>query len=288
VYERLRTLVREPLAHFLLIGAALFFIFNVADLANRPEDDRIVISEGDIQRLALTWQKQWMRPPTPQELQGLIDAQIREEVLYREARAMGLDEGDTIVRRRLAQKIEFLSEDLAAQTEPSEQELLDFLESEHERFRLPLRLSFTQVYVSPDRRGASAEADARRILDQLRRGADPGGLGDRLMLQSRFADRSVDEIDRLFGTGFGASLAELEGGVWQGPVESGYGYHLVRIDRRVESRMPLLEEIRNEVRNELISRRRKQANEEMVSRLRAKYRVVIEWPETDTDEADAP
>jgi hypothetical protein len=287
LYERLRTLIREPLVHFLLIGAALFAFFDLMGGSDRPRDERIVISAGDIERLAATWQKQWMRLPTERELQGLIDAQVREEVLYREARAMGLDEGDTIVRRRLAQKLEFVAQDLAAQTEPSEQDLQDFLESEHERFRQPVRLSFSHVYVSPDRRGSAAEPDSLKILDELRQGADPQALGDRFMLQSRYADRAIDEIDRLFGVGFGASLDELEGGAWQGPVESGYGLHLVRIERRVESRMPLLEEIRDDVRNELMSRRRKEANEAMVARLRSKYRVVIEWPGAADGESDA-
>jgi hypothetical protein len=276
--ERLKRLIREPLVHFLLIGAALFVFFDLMGGSDRPRDERIVISAGDIERLAATWHKQWMRPPTARELQGLIEAQVREEVLYREARAMGLDEGDTIVRRRLAQKLEFVAQDLSAQTEPSDQELQDFLDSEPERFRVPVRISFSHVYVSPDRRGPTAEPDALKILDQLRQGGDPQGLGDRFMLQNRYADRTIDEIDRLFGTGFGAALEQIEGGAWEGPVASGYGLHLVRIERRLEARMPLLEEIRGKVRDELMSRRRKQANEAMVARLRSKYRVVIEWP----------
>jgi peptidyl-prolyl cis-trans isomerase C len=286
--QGLKRLIREPLVHFLLIGAALFLFFDLMGGSDRPRDERIVISAGDIDRLAATWHKQWMRPPTERELQGLIDAQIREEVLYREARAMGLDEGDTIVRRRLAQKLEFVAQDLAAQTEPSEQELQDFLESEPERFRQPVRLSFSHVYVSPDRRGETAEPDARQVLEELRQGADPQGLGDRFMLQGRYADRTLDEIDRLFGIGFGAALDQIEDGAWQGPVESGYGLHLVRVERRVESRMPLLEEIRDKVRVELMSRLRKEANEAMVARLRSKYRVAIEWPGEEKAEPDSP
>jgi len=270
--------------HFLLIGVTLFVVYDVIGGSRPQRDGRIVISAGDIERVLATWQKQWMRPPTERELQGLVDSQIREEVLYREARAIGLDEDDTIIRRRLAQKLEFVAQDLAGQTEPTDEELSAFLDDNADRFEIPPSFTFGHVYLSHQQRGDAIAADAEGILAALRAGADPSDLGDRFMLQRSYVDRTQQEIGQLFGRAFAARLLELEGGAWQGPVESGYGLHLVRIDRSVSSRAPLLDEVRADVREELLAERRREANEAMVTRLRGKYEVVIEWPATD----DAP
>jgi hypothetical protein len=264
------------LAHFLLIGLALFVIYDVVGDPQIEREARIVITVQDQLQLAAVWQKQWQRPPTERELQGLVQARIREEVLYREAKAMGLDEGDTIIRRRLAQKLEFLSQDLATAAEPSEQELADFLADDPDRFLVPARLTFSHVYVSVDRRGPAAEQDSVEMLGRLRAGADPAGLGDRFMLQRRYAQHTEREIGQLFGSGFAARLVELEPGRWQGPVPSGYGLHLVRIEERISSREPMLDEVRQRVRDELLAQRRREANEAMVARLREKYAIVVQ------------
>jgi len=267
---------REPLVHFLLIGALLFVIFDVVGEGGVDRDARIVITAQDQEQLIAIWMKQWRRPPTAQEFQGLLEAHVREQVLYREAMAMGLDEGDTIIRRRLAQKMEFLAQDIGDAVKPSEDELAAFLGDNLDRFVFPARYTFSHVYVSRDRRGDAAEGFAETTLEKLRAGADPEGLGDRFMLQRHFDRRSQSEIAQQFGSVFAERLVELEHGVWQGPVVSGYGLHLVRIEGWVEDRIPLLEEVRRKVFDEFMSRRRKQADREMYLRFRENYEIVIE------------
>jgi hypothetical protein len=186
-------MLKDPLFHFLLIGAAVFALFyQVAD-PNIDRPNRIVVTADDIDRMSALWMRRWQRPPTPAELEGLIKAHIREEVLYREARALGLEQDDTIVRRRMAQKMEFLFEDLAPLAEPTEEELRVFLEDNAGRFRESARFSFTHVYLSAERRGEQAVQDASILLDDLRiqgAAADPVAVGDPFMLDHRFDDLS--------------------------------------------------------------------------------------------------
>ena len=167
----LKKWLREPLLHFLLIGAALFVFYNLQTDDSTDDSNSIVISEPDIDRLIILWEKKWQRLPTEAELEGLIEAQIREEVLYREALAMGLDQNDTIVRRRLAQKVEFISADLASQAEPSDADLQTYLDAHTDKFAVPARISFQQIYLNADQRGDHVEEDAKRLLDELTRRA---------------------------------------------------------------------------------------------------------------------
>jgi peptidyl-prolyl cis-trans isomerase C len=274
--KRTLKIAREPLFHFLLFGALLFVIFDVAGAGGVDRDSRIVITAQDQEQLIAIWMKQWRRPPTAQEFQGLLEAHIREQVLYREAMAMGLDEGDTIIRRRLAQKMEFLAQDIGDAVEPTEDELAAFLADNQDRFVFPARFTFSHVYVSRDQRGDAADGYAETTLEQLRAGADPADLGDRFMLQSHFDRRTQSEIAQQFGSVFAERLVELEHGVWKGPVVSGYGLHLVRVEGWVEDRMPMLEEVRRKVFDEYMSRRRKEADREMYLRFRENYKIVIE------------
>ncbi len=163
----LKKWLREPLLHFLLIGAALFVLYGLQNDEAVGDDRRIVFTDADINRLVALWEKRWQRLPTQLELEGLIESQIREEVLYREALAMGLDQQDTVVRRRLAQKLEFITADLAAQAEPGDAELADFLAAHSDQFEVPGRISFVQVYLNADKRGEQVEQDAIILLDEL-------------------------------------------------------------------------------------------------------------------------
>jgi parvulin-like peptidyl-prolyl isomerase len=273
--------VKEPLVHFLIFGALLFVIFDVVGSPGVDRDSKIVITAQDQEQLIAIWMKQWRRPPTAQEFQGLLEAHIREQVLYREAMAMGLDEDDTIIRRRLAQKMEFLAQDIGDAVEPTEEELAAFLQQNRERFVFPARYTFSHVYVSTDRRGDAAAGYAAEILEQLRSGADPEDLGDRFMLQRHFTRRTRSDVAQQFGMGFADRLVELEHGVWVGPVQSGYGLHLVRIEGWVEQRDPVLDEVRQKVKDELQSQRRKQADREMYQRFREDYEIVVEPLTTD-------
>jgi peptidyl-prolyl cis-trans isomerase C len=273
-------LLREPIMHFLVIGAVIFGLYEVRnDKAALDPDNRITVTAGDVERLSAAWARRWQRPPTAEELKGVVDAHVREEVLYREALALGLDRDDTIIRRRLAQKLEFLTEDLAISRDPKPSELLAYFEGNRERYQVQPRLSFTQVYFSLDRRGATAERDADVALVSLRAGstdAIPAGLGDGFMLDDTYRDRTMPDIEAAFGSDFAQSLFELSPGVWSGPIASGYGLHLVRIDQRAMARLPALGEVEAQVRNDWSYDQRRQANEAIFEGLSARYAVFIE------------
>lgn len=268
---------REPLLHFLVFGALLFILHGVfrGDDANRT--DSIVVTRGDVQQLLAIFQKQWQRSPTPAELQGLVQSHIREEVLYREALAMGLDQDDTILRRRLVQKLEFLTEDLASQAEPTDAELRAYLRDNAERFRIPARLQFRQVYLSPEAHGERVEAEAQQLLNTLRRSdIHAAELGDSSLLPHELADASQAEVARTFGEIFASALFALDGTGWQGPLQSSYGLHLVRVESRTESRLPDLFEIRDDVAREVGHERRVQFKDAFYRQLLTRYDVEIE------------
>jgi hypothetical protein len=272
-------ILKEPLLHFLLIGAGLFFLFSQVGDPVAGRVDRIVITGDDIDAMSTLWSRRWQRPPTAAELNGLIESRIREEVLYREAGILGLEKDDTIVRRRMAQKMEFLLADLAPQAEPGDEKLQAFLEENTERFQEPTRYSFMHVFLSRDQRGEQVDEDARRALDELRhrgRNVDPVELSDPFMQGQQMVAYSEREVGRVLGRDFAQALPKLPIAQWQGPIESAYGVHLVYVQKRTEPRMPALAEIRERVQSELMAERQRQANEAIFQRLRERYEIVIE------------
>jgi len=274
-----KRILREPLLHFLVLGGALF-AFQALREGPGPSEDRIVVSAGQIEHLATVFARTWMRPPTAPELEGLVREHILEEAATREALSMGLDRDDTILRRRLRQKLEFLAEDLVSQGEPNEEDLAAFLRDHPDAFRREARLSFQQVYLSRDRRGEAVERDARALLERLSEDpADPADLGDPSLLPAEIEDASRGEVDRVFGEGFGAALETLALERWSGPIPSAYGLHLVRVRSREPARMPDLAEIRDAVKAEWIAERRRAALEDFYARVLSRYEVVVEWPE---------
>jgi len=276
---RSRSLLRQPLFQFLVLGVVLFGLYTLFGQKQEAESKEIVITNQQITLLASMWEKQWRRPPTPEEMQGLLQSFIREEVLYREALAMGLDRDDTVVRRRLAQKIEFLAQDLATQGEPGDAELRTFYKENVEDFEVPATVTFSHVYLNLDTRGEDAFEDADRILAELRSGADPTQQGDRFMLQSHYAGLTQQGVARNFGSQFAEAVFELALGDWEGPVQSGYGLHLVRAEGRAEAYLPPFDEVRLRVRDEFISNRRREVDELFYERLREGYTITIEEPE---------
>ena len=246
----LKKYLREPLLHFLLIGAGLFLLYGLQKDEMADDSHRILISDADVDRLITLWERKWQRLPTRQELDGLIEAQIREEVLYREALAMRLDQDDTIVRRRLAQKVEFLSADIAAQAEPTESDLQTYLDEHAEKFAVPARISFRQIYLNSDKRGRQVDADALHLLDEL---TDSGNTvdvmtaGDSFMFGQQFELLTRHDVSRLFGKQFTDAIFRLPVGSWQGPVVSGYGLHLVRLDAITNEKASSLDEVRDKV-----------------------------------------
>ncbi len=274
--------LREPLLHFLALGAGLFLLFSLTGKGAGDQADQIVVSAGQIERLVAIWQKTWQRPPTAEELVGLIEDHVREEVYYRQALAMGLDRDDLIIRRRLRQKLEFLSEDLAAQVEPSEEELQTFLEENASAFRIEPHVSFRHIYFSLDQRGDAAHGEARRLLaslDDAKSPIAPATLSDPLLLPYDFESLPAGEVAKLFGRDFAAQLLTLEEGTWQGPVQSGYGLHLVLVSERTEPQTPELAEVRDAVEREWREARRQETNQAFYQRLRQPYTVVVERPD---------
>jgi PPIC-type PPIASE domain len=275
----LKKVLREPLLHFLVLGAGLFALFGVVGGPAEEVKDRIVVSAAKVENLAGLFERTWRRPPTEAEIDGLIADHIKEEILYREALALGLDTDDIVIRRRLRQKMEFISEDVAPPAEPTEAELQVFLAEHPDRFREPSRISFAQVYLSPDRRGEDAWGDAERLLVALDAGeSDPAASGDPFLLEQDYRDLATHDVERLFGGGFAARIAELPLGRWSGPVESGYGLHLVLVRERTPAEQPALAEVREEVANEWRAARREEANRAFYDGLRANYEVTVEHP----------
>ena len=275
----LKNLLREPLLHFLLIGAALFVVYY---LQNEPGTDgdsnRIVITEAHVERLITLWEKQRQRLPTPAELEGLIEGQVREEVLYREAMNLGLDQNDTGVRRRLARKMEFLFADISEQVEPSDGQLQEYLDANPEKFEVPGRIDFLQVYFNVDKRADQAEQDAGMLLTRLEEneaGVDLGMAGDRFMFGYEHQQLSEAEVTSMFGSRFTEKLVELPVGSWQGPVPSSYGLHLVYIENRTASVIPELDQIRSKVQTEWQSEKRGEMDAAFYQQLRQQYEIEI-------------
>jgi hypothetical protein len=273
--------LREPLLHFFALGAAVFALAALVQERPDAEVGRIVVTQGQIEHLATAFARTWQRPPTASELDRLIDEHVREEISYREATALGLDRDDTIVRRRMRQKLEFITEDVAVLA-PSEAELETHLRLHADAFRAEPRLSFRHVYVSPELRGDQAERDARALLARLGgASSDDAVHGDPLMVPDALELAPQSEITRHFGEAFAARVVDVEPGRWAGPIESGYGWHLVFVRERVPGRMPELAEIRAAVEREWLAARRKEVVEAAYRTMRERYTVVIERPSGD-------
>jgi hypothetical protein len=244
--------------------------------------NRIVITADDLAQIRLVWMAQWRRPPTPEEMHNLLDGKIREEVLSREAMALGLDKDDTIIKRRLAQKMEFDMEDASALREPADDELRRWFEQNPQRFALPGLVSFRHLYFSPDLRGARARDDAMAALWKLAGKPDEApelqGLSDPFMFQDLYAERSPDQVAGIFGTTFAQALLRLEQGKWQGPVESGLGWHLVWVESTIPGGVPSFEEVEARVKSEWSDEQRAEAKRKMFDHMKGRYQIVL--PET--------
>lgn len=275
----LKRILGEPLLHFLVLGAGLFLAWSLVPRDERSGDaGTIVVTAGQIEHLAAGFARTWQRPPSAEELQRLVRDRVREEVYYREALALGLDQDDTVIRRRLRQKLEFILDDVAARAEPTEAELEAYLNAHPQMFRREPRLSFRQVYLDPEKRGGRIDADAAQLLAQLNADADvdAAALGDATLLEPAFADVSASDIGAQFGAEFAQRLLQLDTGPWHGPLASGFGLHLVQLGARSEASLPALAEVREQVRREWDKERRAELSELGYQELLGRYTVVIE------------
>jgi hypothetical protein len=249
----------------------LFLLFNYVSDPRAGSDDQIVVSSGQVEHLVSLFVKARQRAPTDVELRGLVDNYVLEEVLYREALAIGLDQNDTIIRRRLRQKVEFLMDDFTL-VEPEDADLQQFLDSNPDRFRLDARISFNQVFLQEESRSA-----ANSTLATLRSGvSDPEKLSESYLIAYHFEDVTESVVSAQFGSAFTSALFELDTGDWAGPIESPFGLHLVHIENIVAGRVPELEDIRANVEREWLVDFRATAQQEIVDEMIAKYTVTIE------------
>lgn len=271
----------SPAVAFLFIGALLFGVQAfLSDRAADGDSNRIEVTATEVGFLADRWTRQWNRPPIERELRGLVDDYIRQEVLFREAVGLGLDRGDEVIRRRLVQKFELLTEDLAAQLEPSDAALQTYFQENIERYRYPERRSFRHVYFNLDQRGEAGVAEAEAVLADLR--ASPNAatndreLGDPFMLSYEYRASSPQEVTREFGARFADAVFELEPGGWQGPVLSSYGLHLVIVTDVEESSLPDLDEVMGYVLTDYQREIRERAQDEVLASLLERYEVEID------------
>jgi hypothetical protein len=273
-------LLKEPLFQFLVLGAALFGLFHLVDSRKADAPERIVVSSARIANLADGFTRTWQRPPGAEELQGLVDDYIRDEVFYREGRAAGLDRDDVIIRRRVRQKMEFSAED-ASVPEPSEAQLAAYLEANPERFRTDDRLTFRQVFLSATRRAATIDSDSRQVANALAGAdaeADAAALGDPFLLGEEFRAVSPNEAASVFGDGFAKRIFTIEPGRWQGPIASSFGQHFVFISERMPGSLPPLDAVRQAVLREWSNARRLEAEQKLYASLRERYEIVVEMP----------
>ncbi len=280
--NHLLRLLREPLLHFLAIGGLIFVLFAAVAGPGPEPADTIVIGPERIERLARGFQSVWRHPPTDDELRAMIEDFVREEIYYREALALGLDRNDTVVRRRLRQKMEFLTDSGAEFLEPVAGELEAYLLANEKTFRRGPRLAFEQIYLGE----TSASKSIRLSLSALQSDplADPSTLGEHTLLPAQLGLSPPEAIDGVFGKGFFERLAELTPGVWAGPVASAYGMHLVRIGESLAARTPPLKEIRDNVLRDWKAAKARELRELHYAWLREHYVVEIRRADTGTAE----
>lgn len=276
----LKSLLKEPLLHFLLLALAIFAVHGPVGAGADEKTDNIVVTAPKIEQMATLFSKTWQRLPTPEELKGLIDDHVKEEILVRRALALGLDRDDTVVRRRLRQKMEFLNAAEAEAHVPTDAELQAYLDTNPDAFRIDGALAFQQVFINPQRRGEVAGQDAASILEALL--ADPeidrSGLGDPTLLPPDLPLSTATEIGQTFGADFAEALSKAPPGQWTGPVLSTFGQHLVRVTERVQGRTPPLDQVREAVAREWTNTRRQELEDARLAELLKGYSVIIESP----------
>jgi len=281
--------LREPLFHFLLLGLLLFVGYHLLASGRDSARDQIVVTQERIASIRDQFQRAWQRPPTAQELDGLVQNFVREEVLYREGVALGLDRDDQVIRNRVRIKMEVMSEG-ADSKEPTESELQAWLDAHHADFEIAATYTFRQVYFDPARHGSKLQRDAEAVLARLRR-AEPDAvafqLGDVTLLPAAMSDATTTQVADTFGKDFASALPALGVNTWSGPLPSAYGLHLVQLVHRAEARLPALAEVRDQVKRDWTHAHSRDASERFYEELRRRYTVVIEPPAATAERVSA-
>ena len=272
----LKKILHESLTHFVLVGGLVFFLYSLIG-SDIDSGRQVVIDKAVVERLKSGWRLRANREPTAAELDGLLADHLYEELFSREARALGLEYGDPVIRRRLTQKMSLLTESAAQQAEPGADTLLAWYEAHPELYRTEPRLGFKHIYFSHDRPGGQAAEDAGALLSRLEGAAATAGvpdLGDSFMLPREFTDIGQSQLGRLFGEEFAASLLALETGSWQGPILSGYGYHLVYLYQVHDAKPIPFEESRPRVLQDWQRARYEQAEQDLLEELKSRYEII--------------
>ena len=278
----MRELSREPLVHFALAALVLFgFHLGWTSWSNRSQNT-IHVTNTEMDRLVALYTSESGSPPTGQDIQAMVADHVRNEALAREARRLSLHVGDTIVDRRLAQKMSFLVSDLTTLKAPTDEELRTWYRTHPDRFSKPARVTFDHVFFSAEKRKDTVRQDAQTLLNEL--GKDQRvewrKAGDPFMLSRSYGDLPLREAARIFGPEFTKALAETPAAShWQGPLTSAFGVHLVRVTRNEKAERPPLEDVRKAVETDWEDAMRRQANADAIRAIVGKYRVVIEGPD---------
>ncbi|NKK70954.1 peptidyl-prolyl cis-trans isomerase [Rhizobium leguminosarum bv. viciae] len=272
--------MREPLVHFLALALLVFTAYGLFGADGDHKPDSIVVTAPKIEQMAAVFARTWQRPPTAEELKALIDDHVKEEILVRQALELGLDRDDTVVRRRLRQKMEFLNAADAEALAPTDAELDAYLIANAAVFETGSMLAFQQVYFNPQRRGNTIARDAASVLEALLTDSatDRTQFGDPTLLPPDLPLSSKISIDQTFGADFAEKLDKAPLGQWMGPVDSGFGLHLIRVTKRVPGRVPALEEVRDAVSREWTNAKRKELEDQRFAELFKRYVVSIESP----------
>jgi parvulin-like peptidyl-prolyl isomerase len=279
----MKRILREPFLHFVLLGILVFAVD--ATLRQRSAEaggGEIVVTQGRVENLAALFAKTWQRPATAAELRGLVDNYVLEEALFREGVALGVDQGDTVIRRRVRQKMDLFVDDLVDSMETPEAELEAWLADHSDAYAQPARFTFRQVYLNPDRRGSELRADAERLLQELRSTdgtSDLEKFGDPSLLEATYSDYRADRVESSLGPAFAEHLAGLASGEWSGPVESSFGLHLVFLEAVTPSRIPDLAEVRAEVERDWSRAQREEASVRFYEQIVSRYDVTVDWPQ---------
>ncbi len=268
----LKRLLKEPLVHF-LGGALLVFAFFWATGTNRdPTDYTINIDRSDIERLQANWTQNFRRPPSAEELNGLVDQEITEEIYYREALRLGLDRGDPVIRRRLFTKMRFLGNQEV--NDPTNAELQKWMEGNPGKYALSSAYDLQQVYLGQI--GAMAETDIAAAAEQLNNGsAKPANLSEPISLPLALKAAGTQAIARQFGERFVQALAPLKTGKWVGPIPSGFGQHLVKVDKRIPGKPAALEDVRQAVTNDWRAAQTADQEKKSLDNLRSQYEIRV-------------
>ncbi len=279
----MRKIFREPLSQFLILGALLFLAHSFWESAVLRKDMTINVSAQEIERQALIFASENQRPPTDEDIKALLFAHIEEEALMREAIKHGLDKDDTIIRRRLAQKMRFIIEDIEEQKTPSRAVLEKTYQDNIERFSLAEMRSFSHIYISPDRKNEALSDYVEEIKGQLKGQGQPRSqqedwhaLGDPFMLQRDYKNLSRNGVRRLFGTEFAQALFETDTDSWQGPIDSAFGRHFVYIDRVSPGKTPAFDDVKGEVEIFWRDENQRLQNRSELEALIKRYKVHVE------------